>query len=82
MFKIGERVKHKATGIVGKIIGYGSRRLDNGSYLKTLQVELHSSSSYDSIKPIAEDLLARWQVIVRDKSVLACTLPYRKNPKL
>lgn len=79
MFKIGDRVKHKTTGIAGRVIGYGTRLIDNSSYSTTIKVELLSSGSCGSIKPIAEDLGDRWQV-QQDKKILACSLPYPKNP--
>ena len=71
MMKIGNRVRHKTTGMIGKIIDYGDRKISDSYYLTTLKVEIPSS---DSIKPIAEDLSDRWQIW--QKKILACTLPY------
>ena len=46
-------------------------KIGNSYYLTTFKVEIHS---FDSSKPIAEDLSARWQIW--QKKILACTLPY------
>ena len=72
MFQVGNRVRHKATGITGKVIGYGYRKISDSYYLTTLKVELGSSSP---ISPTAEDLFDRWQ-IWQDKRIPACTLPH------
>ena len=69
MFKVGDLVQHKTTKITGKVIGYGVRQ--NGDRAITLKVEL---KSYDSIKPIAEDVCDKWKI--RPEKVLACTLPH------
>ncbi|MEY2858108.1 MAG: hypothetical protein RLZZ74_2420 [Cyanobacteriota bacterium] len=66
---IGDRVQHETTGITGKVIGYGYRKVTESYYLTTLKVELFS---YNSIRPIVEDLFERWQV-------LACSLPQSSN---
>ena len=71
-FKIGDKVRHKTTGIKGKVVGYGYRETEEDDRLTTLQVELSSSSS---LKPIAEDLCARWKPW-HDRRILACTLPF------
>lgn len=73
---LGDKVCHRATGLKGKIIGYGYRRISEGYYLTTVKVELRS---HGSIKPIAEDLFDRWK-IWHDKRILACSLPYFTNP--
>ena len=72
MFKVGDLVRHKATGITGRVIGYGKREVTNSYYSNTLKVELHSS---DFIKPMAEDVVEKW-AMRRGKRILACTLPY------
>ncbi len=59
IFKVGDRVQHKTTGITGTIIGYGYRKINDSYYLTTLKVEL---MSYLPISPIAEDLFDKWQV--------------------
>ncbi|MEM8830035.1 MAG: hypothetical protein AAGE96_11860 [Cyanobacteria bacterium P01_G01_bin.19] len=71
-FKIGDKVRHKATDIKGKVIGYGCRETEAGDRLTTLQVELPSQGS---IKPVAEDLCDRWKPW-GNRRILACTLPY------
>lgn len=58
MYSLGDKVQHKITGIRGKVIGYGDRYDPNGNYQITLKVELRS---YSPIRPVAEDLLNRWQ---------------------
>lgn len=74
MFEIGDIVRHKATGITGKVIGFGKHKIADRRDRPTLKVELQS---YDSIKPkpMAEDLVERWKTF-QSKKVLACTLPY------
>lgn len=72
MFQIGTCVRHKATGITGKVIGYGNRKVNDNYYLTTLKVELKPSSW---IAPTAEDLFDRWQ-IWHDRRIRACTLPH------
>ena len=72
MFKEGDLVQHRATGITGKVIGYGQRRITDRYYSTTLKVELQS---YDPIRPMAEDLVEKWKMR-RDKRILACTLPH------
>ena len=76
MLKVGDLVQHKTTKITGRVIGYGIRL--NGNYTsRTLKVEL---KSYDSIKPIAEDVCDKWKL--RPKRVLACSLPHFPQRKL
>ncbi|MEY2833073.1 MAG: hypothetical protein RLZZ574_2332 [Cyanobacteriota bacterium] len=75
---IGDRVKHETTGITGKVIGYGYRKVTESYYLTTLKVEL---LSYSSIRPIVEDLFERWQDW-QDKQILACALPQGSNRSL
>ncbi len=72
MFKVGDIVRHKTTGLTGKVIGYGYHKVNLSYYLTTLKVELRSSSP---IRPIAEDLLEKWQVW-HNRRILACTLPH------
>lgn len=72
MLNVGDRVRHKTTGMIGNIIGYGYQKISDSYYLTTVKVEL---SSYESIQSIAEDLFDRWQ-IWQDTRVLACTLPH------
>ena len=72
MFKEGDLVQHRATGITGKVIGYGQRQITDRCYSTTLKVELQS---YDPIRPIAEDVVEKWKMR-RDKRILACTLPH------
>lgn len=69
---LGDKVRHKTTGLKGKVIGYGYRKVSEGYYLTTIKVELRSQGT---IKPIAEDLFDRWKPW-RDRRILACTLPY------
>ena len=72
--KIGDIVRHKTTGMTGKVIGYGHRQVSDSYYLTTLKVELGVDRSIP-IQPVAEDLLSRWQA-KREKRILACTLPH------
>lgn len=53
---IGNRVRHKTTGITGEVIGYGYRKVSDSYYLTTLKVKL---GAYSPIAPIAEDLFDR-----------------------
>lgn len=75
MYKIDNKVRHKTTGIKGKVIGYGDCETSAGHYITTLQVELRSQGS---IKHIAEELCAHSK-IWHDRK-LACSLPF--PPKL
>lgn len=59
VFSLGDKVQHKTTGIRGKVVGYGDRYDSNGNYQITLKVELRF---YSPIRPVAEDLLNRWQI--------------------
>ncbi|WP_036484865.1 hypothetical protein [Myxosarcina sp. GI1] len=68
---IGDRVRHKTTGIKGKVIGYGYRQISDGYYLTTVKVEL---PSHESLEPIAEDLFCRWEIWHEDK-ILVYSLP-------
>ena len=70
MFKVGDLVRH-TTGITGKVIGYGERKVSDRYYSTTLRVELRS---HTPIVPIAEDVVEKW--MCRDKRILACTLPH------
>ena len=72
MFKVGDIVRHKATGITGKVIGYGKREVTDSYHTTTLKVELRSNTP---IKQIAEDIVKKWKMC-QDKRILACTLPY------
>ena len=72
--KIGDLVRHKTTGMTGKVIGYGHRQVSDSYYLTTLKVELGVDRSIP-IQPVAEDLLSRWQA-KGEKRILACTLPH------
>lgn len=71
MFRVGDIVRHKATGLTGEVIGYGSRKVNNSHYLTTLKVKLRSDTP---IAPIAEDVVKKW--VCRERKILACTLPY------
>lgn len=71
MFKIGDRVRHK-TGLTGRVIGYGERKVNDSYYSTTLKVELQSDTA---IVPIAEDVVEKWKMCW-DKKILACTLPH------
>lgn len=75
--KIGDRVRHKTTGITGKVIGYGTRQVSDRKCLTTVKVEL---GSYSPIVPTAEDLLDRWQTLP-DRRIRACTLPHFPKPQ-
>ena len=75
MFKIGDLVQHKTTKITGRVIGYGVSQ--NSDRAITLKVEL---KSYDSIKPIAEDVCKKWKIC--PEKVLACRLPHFPPPQL
>jgi hypothetical protein len=75
---IGDRVQHETTGITGKVIGYGYRKVTESYYLTTLKVEL---ISYSSIQPIVEDLFERWQVW-QERQILVCSLPQGTNRTL
>lgn len=68
---LGDKVSHKTTGLKGKVVGYGYRKVSEGYYLTTIKVELRS---HESIKPIAEDLFERWK-IWQGRRILACSLP-------
>ena len=76
MFKVGDLVKHKTTGMTGTVIGYGVRQTDCGRAI-TLKVELEFD---ESIKPIAEDVCEKWKI--RPKRILACSLPHFPQRKL
>ena len=79
IIEIGDCVRHKATGITGRVIGYGYRKVSDSYYLTTLKVEL---GAYSPIAPIAEDLFDRWQTLQdRPKRILACTLPHFPKPQ-
>lgn len=73
-YKIGDLVRHKKTGMTGKVIGYGYRKITDSYYLTTLKVELGVDRSIP-IQPVAEDLLEKWQA-KQEKRILACTLPH------
>ena len=75
IIKIGDRVRHKTTGLTGKVIGYGEREVKDSYCSTTLKVELQSDTP---ITPIAEDIVEKW--MCQNKRVIACTLPY--FPKL
>ena len=80
IIEIGDIVRHKSTGITGKVIGYGYRRVSDSYYLTTLKVEL---GAYSPIAPIAEDLFDRWQTLQNSREqILACTLPHFLTPQL
>jgi hypothetical protein len=57
MFNIGDRVKHKQNGRVGKVIGYGFEMVD-GYYLTTLEVQVGDIG----IKSAIEDLFNKWSL--------------------
>ena len=79
IIKIGDRVRHKTTGINGKVIGYGYRKVSDSYYLTTLKVEI---GAYSPITPVAEDLFNRWQTLQdRRERILACTLPHFPKPQ-
>ena len=79
IIEIGDIVRHKSTGITGKVIGYGYRRVSDSYYLTTLKVEL---GAYSPIAPIAEDLFDRWQTLQNSREqILACTLPHFPTPQ-
>ena len=78
MFEVGDIVRHKATGITGKVIGYGQRQVTDSYYTTTLKVELRSEYP---IAPIAEDVVEKWKMC-RGKRILACTLPYFPQPSV
>ena len=79
MFEEGNIVRHKATGITGKVIGYGKRQISDRYYATTLKVELQSDIP---IGHMAEDVVEKWKMC-RGKRILACTLPYfpKRNVK-
>ncbi|AFZ35613.1 hypothetical protein Sta7437_2061 [Stanieria cyanosphaera PCC 7437] len=56
MFNIGDRVRHKATGEVGTVIGYGHQFV-NDFYLTTIIVRLLNSTVTESV---VEDLYTEW----------------------
>ena len=58
MLNIGDRVQHKQTGSVGKIIGYGYQKITDSYYLTTLKVEVFKDTP---VEPIIEDLFNQWQ---------------------
>ena len=78
IIEIGDIVRHKTTGITGKVIAYGYRKVSDSYYLTTLKVEL---GAYSPIAPIAEDLFNRWQMQNRRERILACTLPHFPKPQ-
>lgn len=78
MLTIGDRVRHKSSGLTGTIIGYGYQKISESYYLTTLKVQLPTYSySYSPIEPIAEDLFDRWQIW--HERILACSLPHPTN---
>jgi hypothetical protein len=56
MFNVDDRVEHKATGEVGKVIGYG-HQIARNDYLTTIKVQIFKETS---AKLIVEDLLSNW----------------------
>ena len=56
MFRIGDTVRHKTTGKIGKIVGYGSR-LRNNTYFMTLIVKPLKRNYF---KPLIEDRISQW----------------------
>jgi hypothetical protein len=74
VIEIGDIVRHKATAITGRVIGYGYRKVTDSYYLTTLKVELREYR-YIPIQPVVEDLFGRWEV-KRERQILACTLPH------
>lgn len=79
-YKIGDLVRHKTTGMTGKVIGYGHRLVSDRYYSTTLKVELKIDSS-SPIQPLAEDLMKKWK-LKQDRQILACTLPHFPKPSL
>ena len=56
MFRIGDTVRHKTTGKIGKIVGYGSRLRDS-TYFMTLKVKPLKRHYF---KPHIEDTMSEW----------------------
>ena len=72
MFREGDLVRPKTTGMTGKVIGYGYSQVRYSYYLTTLKVELES---YSPTAPTAGDLCDQWQ-ICQDRCIRAFSLPH------
>ena len=69
MFYLSDRVRHKLTGDIGLVVGYGHQIVKN-NYLTTIKVLIiRSSSKNNSIKAIVEDLWERWEMCQSDNTV-------------
>ena len=58
MFYLSDSLRHKITGDVGIVIGYGNRQVGN-EYLTTIRVQLTRSASIGEIK---EDFYSKWSL--------------------
>lgn len=57
MFNIADYVRHKTTGQIGQVFGYGHQMV-NGVYLTTLTVRVASKTEVSSV--IVEDVFSEW----------------------
>ena len=57
MFSVDDIVKHKKTGKVGKIIGYGCQT-DGNTYFSTFKVQIFKKKNHEKL--IIEDNLNAW----------------------
>ena len=68
MFNLSDRVRHKLTGDIGLVVGYGHKMVKN-NYLTTIKVLITRSSLKDtSIRLILEDLWEQWEICQGDKT--------------
>jgi hypothetical protein len=60
MFSIGDRVFHKQTGHVGKVVGYGHRTSEKG-YTMTLKVLVMYPQNSNKRGIVEEDAYSVWE---------------------
>ena len=63
MFRVGDLVRHKNTGEIGKIVGYGCRFSDC-TYFMTLKVK--PSKGHYFWQPPIEDTMNEWRLVRLD----------------
>jgi hypothetical protein len=62
MLIVNDYAFHQSTKVIGKVIGYG-HRLVNDSYVPTLKVLIPDLSQPSKKHAIAEDLVSRWMPV-------------------
>lgn len=62
MLIVDDYAFHQKTGIVGKVIGYGDK-IVNDSYLQTLRVRVKQPLEGGKTHLIIEDLVSRWMPV-------------------